>query len=145
VDRALTLRASFLANAPQLRQRDPSYPAREDASLPAVPRYSASLVADWRRELRRGVAGVLYGRVAYVGSSLLTFQEQASSTMGNYVTARFAAGLETRRWRFTAFVENPANAEGDTFAFGDPFTQGRVGQSTPLRPRTIGVTIARGL
>jgi iron complex outermembrane receptor protein len=145
MDRALTLRVSFLANAPELRQRDPTYPARPNASLPAVPRHSAALIADWRRELAPGLTGVLYGRVAYVGASVLTFQEQEAAQMGNYITARLAAGLELSRWRVTAFIENPANAEGDTFAFGDPFTQGRVGQSTPLRPRTIGVTLATGL
>jgi outer membrane receptor protein involved in Fe transport len=145
VDRALTLRLSFLANAPQLRQRDPTYPARPNASLPAVPRHSLSVIGDWRRDVAPGLTAVLYGRVAYVGASVLTFQEQEASQMGNYVTARLAAGFETSRWRVTAFVENPANAEGDTFAFGDPFTQGRVGQSTPLRPRTVGVTLATGL
>ncbi len=110
-----------------------------------MPRYSASLVADWRRPISRGLTLTAYGRVAYVGSSILTFQEQAASTMGNYVTARLAAGAEAGRWRVTAFVDNPARTEGDTFAFGDPFTQGRVGQSTPLRPRTAGLTLARGL
>ncbi len=142
VDDALNLRFSFLVNGPQLKQRDPTYPARPNASLPAVPRYSASLVADWTREVTPGLRAVLYGRVAYVGDSILTFQEQAASQMGDYVTARLAAGLETPRWRLTAYVENPANALGDTFAFGDPFTQGRVRQSTPLRPRTAGLTIA---
>ena len=145
VDRALTLTLSFLTNAPQLRQRDPTYPARPNASLPAVPRHSVSVIGDWRREVAPGLTAVLYGRMAYVGASVLTFQEQDASRMGNYVTARLAAGIETSRWRVTAFVENPANAEGDTFAFGDPFTQGRVGQSTPLRPRTFGVTLATGL
>lgn len=141
----LTFRLNFLANGPQLRQRDTTYPARPNASLPAVPRYSAALIGDWRPEIAPGLRAVLYGRIGYVGSSILTFQEQASSAMGNYVTARFAAGLEKGRWRLTAFVDNPANAEGDTFAFGDPFTQGRVRQSTPLRPRTFGLTLAAGL
>jgi len=145
VDRDLTLRLSFLANAPELRQRDPTYPARANASLPAVPRYSTALVADWRRQIRPGVEAALYGRVAYVGSSILTFQEQAASTMGNYVSARVAASLQAADWRLTAFIENPAGAEGDTFSFGDPFTQGRIGQSTPLRPRTLGLTISRGM
>lgn len=145
VDRALTLRTAFLANSPQLRERDPTYPARARASLPAVPRYSATLIADWRREIAPGYTASVYGRVAYIGSSILTFEERADSNMGNYVTARVSASLQTERWRMTAFVDNPANATGDTFAFGDPFTQGRVGQSTPLRPRTIGLTLAVGM
>lgn len=145
VSRAFNLRFSFLVNSPQLTERDTTYPARPNASLPAVPRYSAALIGDWRREVSPGVDVVLYGRVAYVGASVLTFQEQASSQMGNYATARLAASLEGARWRVTAYVDNPADAEGDTFAFGDPFTQGRVRQSTPLRPLTVGLTLARGL
>ena len=144
-DRNLNLRVSFLVNGPQLTQRDTTYPARPNASLPAVPRYSAAVIGDWGREIAPGIKGSLYGRLAYVGASILTFQEQASSQMGNYVTARLAAGIETHGWRLTAYVDNPAGAEGDTFAFGDPFTQGRVRQSTPLRPRTVGITLAMGL
>jgi len=145
VDRSLTVRLSAMVNGPQLKRPDPTYPASADASLPAVPRYSASLAADWRRELHPGLAATVYGRLAYVGSSILTFQERASSAMGNYVTARFAAGLEGRSWRLTAYVDNPTNARGDTFAFGDPFTQGRVRQFTPLRPRTVGLSFSYGL
>lgn len=141
----LTLRANALAAGPQLTERDPTYPARPNASLPAVPRYSAAISGEWRPQLRSGLTGVFYGRVGYVGASILTYQEQAASKMGNYVTARIAAGVETARWRLTAYVDNPADAEGDTFAFGDPFTQGRVRQSTPLRPRTVGLTLAAGL
>jgi outer membrane receptor protein involved in Fe transport len=141
----LDLRLSFLANSPELRKRDPTYPARPNASLPAVPRYSAALVAEWRRPVGFGLEASLAGRIAYVGASVLTFQEQASSSMGDYVTARIAAALATGRWRFTAFVDNPGDIKGDTFAFGDPFTQGRVRQFTPLRPRTFGVSLSRGL
>ena len=145
VDGDLTLRLNFLVGGPQLTERDPTYPARPNASLPAVPSYSAAMIADWRKAISPDVTATLYGRVAYVGASTLTFQDQASSSMGNYVTARLAAGVEFSGWRLSAFIDNPANAEGDTFAFGDPFTQGRVRQSTPLRPRTVGLTLARGL
>ena len=145
VDGALTLRVNALLAGPQLTQRDPTYPARPNASLPAVPRFSAAVIGDWRREVAPGVMATLYGRVAYVGASILTFQDQASSAMGNYITARLTAGLEFNRWRISAFIDNPANATGDTFAFGDPFTQGKVQQSTPLRPRTAGMTLAVGL
>ncbi|HTK34719.1 MAG TPA: TonB-dependent receptor [Caulobacteraceae bacterium] len=145
VDHALTLRLNFLLAGPQLTQRDPTYPARPNASLPAVPRYSAALIGDWRRDVAPGVQALLYGRLSYVGASILTFQDQASSTMGNYLAARLSAGVQTARWRLTAYVDNPANTVGDTFAFGDPFTQGRVSQSTPLRPRTVGLAWAMGL
>ena len=35
------------------------------------------------------------------------------------------------------------NERGDTFAFGNPFSRARARQSTPLRPRTIGVGVSR--
>jgi iron complex outermembrane receptor protein len=145
VNRSLTMRLNFLLAGPQLTERDPTYPARPNATLPAVPSYSATLIGDWRREVSPGLLAVLYGRIAYVGSSTLTFQEQANSTLGAYLTARLSAGIETPRWRLTATLDNPANAEGDTFSFGDPFTQGRVRQATPLRPRTVGLTLSIGL
>jgi outer membrane receptor protein involved in Fe transport len=142
---ALTLRLNFLANGPQLTRRDPTYPARRNASLPAVPGFSGAFTVDYRRPIGAGLTAILHGRVGYVGRSILTFQEQAASAMGSYFTGRLSGGIETRRWRLTAFVDNPANGEGDTFAFGDPFTQGRVRQFTPMRPRTVGVTLAIGM
>ena len=142
---SLTLRANFLVNGPQLTRRDPTYPARRNASLPAVPGVSGALTADYRRPVGSGLSAVLHGRVGYVGRSILTFEEQASSAMGAYFTGRLSGGVETERWRLTAFVDNPANGEGDTFAFGDPFTQGRTRQFTPLRPRTVGLTLAVGM
>jgi hypothetical protein len=142
---ALTLRLNFLANGPQLTRRDPTYPARRNASLPAVPGFSGAFTVDYRRPIGGGLTAILHGRVGYVGRSILTFEEQAASAMGSYVTGRLSGGIETRRWRLTAFVDNPADGEGDTFAFGDPFTMGRVRQFTPLRPRTVGVTLAMGM
>ena len=55
-----------------------------------------------------------------------------------------SAAIVARRWSLTAFVLNPADATGDTFAYGNPFTFGHVRQVTPLRPRTVGLRLAAG-
>jgi hypothetical protein len=39
------------------------------------------------------------------------------------------------------FVSNPLDDRSDTFAYGNPFTFGQVQQSTPQRPRTIGLRL----
>ena len=39
-------------------------------------------------------------------------------------------------------MTNPADASGNTFAYGNPFTFGQVRQATPQRPRTVGVRLA---
>ena len=43
----------------------------------------------------------------------------------------------------TAFVDNPANSVGNTFAYGNPFSLRRASQVTPQRPRTAGVELTR--
>ena len=145
VDRHLTLQANVLINGTDLTRRDPTYPARKNASLPAVPSRSAALIADYRRPLANDLQLVLHGRLSYVGSSILTVDEGTQPSQGKYATGKLSGGVETPRWRLIVFVDNPADVTGDTFAFGDPFSLGRVAQVTPLRPRTVGVTLAVGL
>jgi iron complex outermembrane receptor protein len=144
-DSHLIVRLNFLANDPELRKRDPTYPARRNASFPAVPRHSAAGIVDYRHPLGRELTAVLHARIAYVGTSILTLEEQNNQPMGDYVTGRLSAGLEAKGWRLTAFVDNPGDSGGDTFAFGDPFSLGQIRQVTPLRPRTFGLTLAFGL
>ena len=145
VDSHLSLRLNLLANQPRLTERDPTYPARRNASLPAVPQRSATAIVDYRRAVTPDLTAVLHARMAYVGTSILTLDETNNQPMGDYVTGRLSVGVESKRWRITAFVDNPSDSSGDTFAFGDPFSLGQVRQVTPLRPRTFGVTLAMGL
>jgi outer membrane receptor protein involved in Fe transport len=145
IDSRWTLRANMLINGTELTQRDPTYPARKNAALPAVPSQSAALIADYRRPLTADMHLVLHGRFNYVGPSILTFDEGTQPTQGRYATGKLSGGVETSHWRLIAFIDNPTNTRGDTFAFGDPFSLGRVQQVTPLRPRTFGLTLAVGL
>ncbi len=61
--------------------------------------------------------------------------------MGGYSTGRIAAALADDRWRLTLAIDNPADALGDTFAYGNPFTLRTTRQVTPLRPRTISLSL----
>ena len=62
-----------------------------------------------------------------MGRSRLSFDDTLSSRTDSYLRAKLSAELAARNWRMTAFVNNPLDAEGDTFAYGNPFTFAREG------------------
>jgi iron complex outermembrane receptor protein len=62
--------------------------------------------------------------------------------MGGYFTGRLTAGVKNPGWRLLLVLDNPANTQGDTFAFGNPFSFGQVRQITPLRPRTLSLSLS---
>jgi iron complex outermembrane receptor protein len=102
---------------------------------------SANLNASYRRPLWRGLDLSAEGGLAYVGPSRLTFDAERRNRMGDYVTGRVAIGVEATRWSLRTFVDNPFDAEANTFSFGDPFRLPEALATTPLRPRTIGVEL----
>lgn len=140
----LRLRGAALLAEPQLtRERNAAFPSRSDAGLPGVPSLSFSASADYRRPLGGGVALVANAQFAYVGASNVTFDAQRVASMGDYGASKIRAGFEKDNWRLEAFVDNLADVRGNTFAFGNPFSFLRTQQVTPLRPRTIGLTLQK--
>jgi hypothetical protein len=64
--------------------------------------------------------------------------------MGGYLTNRVSLQIASAHWRLQVFAENLADARSDTFSFGNPFDAGQA-YSTPLRPRTLGLSVAADL
>jgi hypothetical protein len=64
------------------------------------------------------------------------------AAMGRYGTGAIAAGVNVGPWTVEGFVDNPVNTIGDTFAFGNPFSIRSIKQTTPLRPRTLGLSLS---
>jgi outer membrane receptor protein involved in Fe transport len=112
------------------------------SGLPGVPAFSFGATAGYEGPLDADLTLMLEGETSYVGPSRLTFQKALSPTMGGYFTSRLAAGVKTERWRLLAVLDNAADTQGDTFAFGNPFTFGQVRQVTPLRPRTLSLVLS---
>jgi iron complex outermembrane receptor protein len=137
----LLLRGDFLINIPELNRANPAFPARADLGLAGVPGASAGASAHYAWRLPEGRRLEVDGRYAYVGPSHLTFDAVTSPRMGGYSTGRIAAALADDRWRLTLAIDNPADALGDTFAYGNPFTLRTTRQVTPLRPRTISLSL----
>lgn len=144
-DDHLQVRANLLLEDPQITRAANVFPARRDIGLPGVPYDMGAASAHYRWQVGSRLMAELVGQVAYVGRSYLTFDGGTDNRMGGYATGRVAASLSGYGWRMTAFVDNVADATGNTFAFGNPFSRTRATQATPQRPRTVGVSLDRAL
>lgn len=137
-----TLQANALFDQPKVTRVNPVFAARVQHRLPGVPDVSFGALAAYERPLGGDLALLLTAETGYVGRSRLTFDPALSPVMGGYFTGKLSAQLKTPRWRLAAFVENPTNSQGDTFAYGNPFTFGQVRQVTPQRPRTLSLSLS---
>lgn len=138
----LEIRANTLLSDPEITRPSDRFNSRGDAGLPGVPAVSANVTVAWRREVVSGLEVFSDVTLAYVGASRLTFDAARRYRMGDYVTGRLAAGLSADPWRLTVFADNPFDTTANTFSFGDPFRLPEALATTPLRPRTVGVSLS---
>jgi outer membrane receptor protein involved in Fe transport len=139
----LVLHGAALINAPELDHANPAFPARTDLGLAGVPGGSVSADLHYGWDLPRDLRIELDARYAFAGRSRLTFDAVTSPNMGDYGTGRIALSLADPDWRATLAVENPFDGRGDTFAYGNPFSLRTTRQITPLRPRTVSLSVQR--
>jgi iron complex outermembrane receptor protein len=137
----LELFANGLVADPRITDPSVQFDSRRGAGLPGVPKTSANLGFTWRRPLGDRLHLLADGGLSYVGSSRLTFDGRQQHRMGDYGTGRFALGVEASPWVATLFVDNLFDTEANTFAYSDPFRLPDAQAVTPLRPRTIGMTL----
>jgi outer membrane receptor protein involved in Fe transport len=140
---ALTLNANLTLQDPELQSLDPGFASRPDSRLPGVPALAFALMADYERPLGAGWTLEVAPRFAYVGPSRLAFGADLAPSMGDYGDLRLSAALKTDRLRIVGYVENATDSRGDTFAYGNPFSLRVTPQTTPQRPRTVGVSVTR--
>jgi len=141
---ALQLRADLLLNDPELNHANTAaaaFPLLANSSLGAVPDQVVGFSAHYAWTVLGRRSLTLDGRWTYVGGSRLMLNIANLGKEGNYDTGRLAASLVDDRWRFTVAVDNPADTEANTFAYGNPFLLRSVHQSTPLRPRTVSLSL----
>ena len=139
----LTLQANALLNSSKVTKVNPIFATRVQNRLPGVPDASFGALAIYERPLRDNLSLIFTGEGGYVGRSRLTFDPALSPEMGGYVTGKLSVQLKGPDWRVAAFLSNPSNTQGDTFAYGNPFSFGQVRQVTPQRPRTFSLLLSR--
>lgn len=137
------LQTNALFDDPKVTRADPQFASQVQNQLPGVPDTSFSALLTYERPLRDGLTLLFTGQTTYIGRSRLTFDPTLSPVMGGYFTGRLSAQLKGPVWRLAAFLDNPANTQADTFAYGNPFSFGQVRQVTPQRPRTLSLVATR--
>jgi outer membrane receptor protein involved in Fe transport len=137
----LSLQLNGLISDSEIRNPNPDFSAPVTGELPGVPETSGGVLAAYQRPIGQNLTLRLTGEASYVGRSGLSFDATLPRRMGHYLRAEFSAEVANDRWRLMAFVTNPFDDAGDTFAYGNPFSFGLVRQVTPQRPRTVGVRL----
>lgn len=115
----------------------------DDRRLPIAPTLAGrmalakgfTLSDDWR-----GQAAI---QANYIGKARLSFDDDLDRDMGNYAVASAHAELSRNDWTLGARLDNLLDVRGDSFAFGNPFSIRAAPQYTPLRPRTLMLSVAR--
>jgi outer membrane receptor protein involved in Fe transport len=138
----LFFRGNAVFNDPDLINRAPGFASVAHASLPGIARVSFGAEARYARPLTDTITAFASARASYVGRSTLGFDATTMAAMGRYGTGAIAAGVNVGPWTVEGFVDNPVNTIGDTFAFGNPFSIRSIKQTTPLRPRTLGLSLS---
>jgi outer membrane receptor protein involved in Fe transport len=138
----LVLHAGGFLSDPELQKSNPTLVTAQ-SELPASPRQSFNFSSRYAGRLSEDARGFVSLRYAYTGRSYLNYDPREAPPMGAYGTVDVRVGVSKLAWRAALFVDNALDNSGNTLAFGNSFLLGRVGQITPLRPRTIGFELRR--
>ncbi|ETI65331.1 hypothetical protein C100_02740 [Sphingobium sp. C100] len=113
-----------------------------DRRLPVTPDLSGRLTLAKAFQLGtwQGLASV---QANYIGSARLSFDSDLDRGMGEYTVLASHAELVHAGWTLGARLDNLLDVKGDSFAFGNPFSIREGRQFTPVRPRTLTLSIAR--
>jgi outer membrane receptor protein involved in Fe transport len=136
----LSLSGNFFWNLPELIHPNPLLLKSEGSLLPGAPNLSFGVTARYDVALTPDIDGFAGLDYSYVGRSHLGFDEN-SPPMGGYQIVNLRVGALRGDWESVLFVNNLFDEGGNTFAFGNPFDVGKIRQSTPPRPRTVGLQL----
>jgi outer membrane receptor protein involved in Fe transport len=136
----LSVQANGLISDSRIRNANPDFLPLVAGALPGVPKSSGGILIAYQRPLNDTFSLRVVAQTNYVGAAGLSFS--AAQQMDHYWRTGFSAEVDTTHWGLMAYITNPFNESGDTFAYGNPFSFGLVRQVTPQRPRTVGVRLS---
>jgi outer membrane receptor protein involved in Fe transport len=107
--------------------------------LPNVARVSGRLGGSYRAGLGDAGELIVSGSLRYVGRSRLGIGPVLGAEQGDVLDTSLSASLTRGGSKVWIQATNLADARGNRFALGSPFTLPLGDQITPLRPRTIRI------
>jgi outer membrane receptor protein involved in Fe transport len=114
----------------------------DDTRLPVTPGMTARLSVA-KTVAIRGWRGRVVAEGNYIGSARLSFDSDLDREMGEYAQFGLHAEMSRGAWGLNARIDNLTDVKGDSFAFGNPFSIREGPQYTPVRPRTLILSVAR--
>ncbi|MDB5702936.1 MAG: hypothetical protein JWN66_52 [Sphingomonas bacterium] len=114
----------------------------EDRRLPVVPDLAGHL--DVARTFdARGWRFRFGARATYTGDARLSFDPGLDRKTDEVVLVATSLIAERFGWRWRVGVDNMLGSRADTFAFGNPFSIQNSDQRTPVKPRTVSLSLRR--
>ena len=106
--------------------------------IPNIARVSGRAGLAWRHDFASGTRLEVDAWASYVGKSRLGIGPELGDLQGDYLDSGMIVRFGRENAGLTLSLTNLADAEGNRFALGTPFSTGRE-QITPLQPRTIRI------
>jgi outer membrane receptor protein involved in Fe transport len=134
---AFSLDAAAFVNESALSHPAPAFASARDRDLPNIPGTGARGAAHVRTPLSPSLTLGLDAALRYVGRSHLGIGAPIDLVQGGFVEGQIGGRLDFGRFGLSLDVDNVADARGNRFSFGNPFSVANGLQTTPLRPRTV--------
>jgi len=130
-------------NDPRLARPNALYTKDLNSGMPYIAKRSASLTGTWDKPWN-GTTVESAATVSYRSQSPLNYGPLRDIRMNGYATLDLSSALLAGRVRYEARVDNATDLKSNSFAYGNPFTLGGSAQVTPLRPRTLWLSVDAG-
>ncbi|WP_443747952.1 TonB-dependent receptor domain-containing protein [Asticcacaulis solisilvae] len=129
-------------NNPQLTKPNPQFSKDEGGGMPYIARTSASLSADWYQAVL-GYRLENSATLSYRGPSPLNYGPLRDVRMDPYTNLDLSSTLPLGATRIGVRVTNATGVHSNSFAYGNPFSVDGSSQITPLRPRTVWLSVSQ--
>lgn len=136
----LDLHAVAQVNDPRLVHPEPLYANDQNDGMPYIAKRSVSLSGVWDIPWQ-GHTLENSAIASYRSQSPLNYGPLHDIRMDGYATLDLASALILTRLRYEARLDNATDVKSNSFAYGNPFTLGGSAQVTPLRPRTLWLSV----
>lgn len=139
---ALELHGHFIVSEPEITRVDAGFEGLTDSGLPGVSEYAASASARYVRAttiLGHALDLTAEGTALYQGPATLGFG--LGAPVGEYADLSMRLSLSDGRTDIGVYAENILGSDGGTFSNGNPYQISRRTMVTPVRPRTIGISV----
>ncbi len=141
--RRLDLHAVAQVNDPRLDKPNALYAYDKNAGMPYIAKRSFSLGGTWDQPWR-GATVENTATLSYRSESPLNYGALRDVRMNGYSTLDLSSALILTKLRYELRLVNATDVKSNSFAYGNPFTLGGSTQVTPLRPRTLWLSVGAG-